>query len=91
MGLQPDCTCADADPDKPCFLTNHPITNFGFAVYLCFWNSLELSPAAAKLESEALGTVSTLRLLSKNPPATLVNDQSTVERLLAFPRNSALF
>ena len=90
MGLQPDCTCADADPDKPNFLTNYPITSFAFALYLCFRNPLKLSPATAKLESEALGTVPTLRLLSKNPPTTLVNDQSTVEGLLALPRNPAL-
>ena len=89
MGLQPDCTCADADPDKPSFLTNYPITGFAFAVYICFRNPLKLSPATTKLESKALGTVPALRLLSKNPPTTLVNDQSTVDGLLAIPRNSA--
>ena len=90
MGLQPDCTCADADPDKPSFLTNYPITGFAFAIRLCFRNSSKLSPVTTKLESKALGTVPAIRLLSKNPPTTLVNDQSTVEGLLALPRNPAL-
>ena len=89
MGLQPDCTCADAGPDKHNFLTNYSITSFAFAVYLCFRNPLKLSPPTQNLESPTLGTVPTLRILSKNPPTTLVNDQSAVEGLLAIPRNSA--
>lgn len=89
MGLQPDCTCADAGPDKHNFLTNYSITSFAFAVYLCFRNPLKLSPPTKNLESATLGTVPTLRVLSKNPPTTLVNDQSAVEGLLAIPRNSA--
>ena len=89
MGLQLDCACADADSDKHNFLTNYPITSFAFAVYLCFRNPLKLSPATTKLEFKALGNVPTLRVLPKNPPTTLVNDQSTIEGLLALPRDPA--